>query len=135
MIYGIGVDAVDPRATNRSIAEYGDIFLNIVFTDRENKELGVHGCSMEYATVFALKEAVWKSIGAGWAWGMTWGDIEISRKGDRYDVRLSGKTRERHDSLNIASYECDVEQRKELIIAKVISRVEEVIRHDRESES
>ena len=79
MIVGVGVDIVDISRLERSIAEYGERFINRVFTPRE-----IEYCERlarkgeRYATRFAAKEAARKAIGAATpVKALAWHDVEI----------------------------------------------------------
>jgi|ERR1041385_3232123 holo-[acyl-carrier protein] synthase len=78
MIEGIGVDVVEINRIQRSINEWGVVFLNKVFTEHElsyaqSKKNATH----HIAARFAVKEAVAKALATGWSGGLRWKDIEV----------------------------------------------------------
>lgn len=78
MVLGLGIDIIEIARIKKSIENFGDKFLNKVFTDEEIKY-----CSSKfnkyqhYAARFAAKEAVYKALFSGWKKGIGWKDIEI----------------------------------------------------------
>jgi holo-[acyl-carrier protein] synthase len=78
MIFGIGVDIVNMDRVKRMIAQWGDLFLRRVFTEKEiswcQKRIRSYEC---FALRFAAKEAFLKAIGFGLRSGIQWKDIEI----------------------------------------------------------
>ena len=92
MILGIGSDLAQVERIRRSIAQYGDRFLNRVYTDRERAYACSKANSAErFAARFAAKEAGMKAIGTGWRRGITWKDFEVvNESSGRPTLRLSG---------------------------------------------
>lgn len=78
MILGIGNDIIEIERIKNNIDQYGERFLDRIFTKQEQtycfnrKEFALH-----FAGRFAAKEAVAKALGTGFADGLTWVDIEI----------------------------------------------------------
>lgn len=80
-LYGIGIDVVEVDRIHSSLDEFGDHFLNRIFTEGEraycesqkNRELN-------YAARFAAKEAISKALGTGIGKTVGWKDMEIRRK-------------------------------------------------------
>src|SRR5262249_53842754 len=65
MIAGVGVDIVEISRIERAIGEYGERFINRVFTEREIDYCErVARKAERYATRFAAKEAARKALGA-----------------------------------------------------------------------
>ena len=92
MILGIGSDLAQVERIRKSIEQYGDRFLNRVFTDRERAYSSAKGNSAErFAARFAAKEAAMKAIGTGWRGGITWKDFEVvNESSGRPILRLTG---------------------------------------------
>ena len=78
MVLGLGIDIIEIPRIKRSIDNFGDKFLNKVFTEGEimycEKKFNKN---QHYAARFAAKEAVYKAISSGWKEGLRWKDIEI----------------------------------------------------------
>ncbi len=96
MIIGIGVDIVDAERIRKINQKFGDKFLERVFTGNEIKYcMQKADSTMHLAGRFAVKEAMFKALGTGWRFGITWRDIEVCNNSiGAPTVKLSGKTLE-----------------------------------------
>lgn len=80
-IFGIGIDVIEVERIEEAIAEFGERFLERIFTEGERaycsrqKRPPVH-----YAARWAAKEAVSKAFGTGIGSQLGWHDIEIRRR-------------------------------------------------------
>lgn len=92
MILGIGTDLAQVERIRKTIAQYGDRFLNRVFTERERAyALSKANSAERFAARFAAKEAGMKAIGTGWRHGVTWKDFEVvNESSGRPALHLSG---------------------------------------------
>lgn len=70
----VGIDAVDPTRLARTIARWGERFLDRVFTPAERALC--QGRLTSLAARFAAKEAVAKALGTG-VGPVTWREIEV----------------------------------------------------------
>jgi holo-[acyl-carrier protein] synthase len=97
MILGIGTDILDSRRIERTLASYGDRFVQRLFSDWEQQRCSVHGQpANRYAQHFAAKEACAKALGTGFRFGVTWRDIELgSLPSGQPILRLGGAARRR----------------------------------------
>jgi holo-[acyl-carrier protein] synthase len=90
-IIGLGLDATDIPRVAALIAEYGDRFLNRVFTDSEiaycNRR---RSPAIHFAGRFAAKEAAMKALGTGHTQGVIWRDVEVVRRGGPPQLQLHG---------------------------------------------
>jgi len=78
MILGIGIDIIEIERIKKSVEEYGDAFLNKVFTKVElDYCLSKKNKFQHLAARFAGKEAISKALSTGWAKGFKWKDVEI----------------------------------------------------------
>ncbi len=80
MILGLGNDLCDIRRIERSIARYGDRFLNRVFTPLERARADARLDRVRaatYAKRFAAKEACAKALGTGFSDGVFLRDIGV----------------------------------------------------------
>ena len=82
MIIGIGNDYVDVRRIESAMERFGDIFINRIFTKKEQEKAASRGGSSKhkaatYAKRWAAKEAFSKALGTGMR-GISWQDIEIT---------------------------------------------------------
>ena len=80
MITGIGIDVIQNERIRDSIQRFGDRFINRIYTEGE-VEYCKKGANPEihYAARFAAKEAAFKALGTGWAGGVKWKDVEVTR--------------------------------------------------------
>ncbi len=92
MIVGLGTDIVEIVRIGQMIEKHGELFLMRVFTEEEirycqrRKE-----CFQHFAGRWAAKEAVMKTLGTGWAKGMSWRDIEVAvEKSGKPNIQLTG---------------------------------------------
>lgn len=91
-IVGTGIDLVEIARLRRSVARFGDRFLDRVFTATER---GYCDAFREparcYAARFAAKEAVSKALGTGIGPHIGWLDIEVRRSPEgRPSIHLTG---------------------------------------------
>jgi len=78
MIIGLGNDMIDIRRVERTIARYGERFLDRVFTEAERqKSDGRAQRAASYAKRFAAKEACAKALGTGFRHGVFWRDMGV----------------------------------------------------------
>lgn len=79
MIYGIGVDLVKVERIERVLTQYGDRFLERVFTEREVAYCrGKAWAASALAMRFAAKEAFSKALGVGLRQGgIRWREVEV----------------------------------------------------------
>lgn len=74
---GIGTDIVKISRIRETMARSGRIFLDRVFTEREQKNSRLHqDAAVYYAERFAAKEAVFKTFCTVWEENMSFLDIE-----------------------------------------------------------
>ncbi len=78
MILGLGNDLIDIRRIEKTIARYGDRFLDRVFTDTERRKSDRRANrAASYAKRFAAKEACAKALGTGFRKGVFWRDMGV----------------------------------------------------------
>ena len=75
-VFGIGTDITETSRIARMIEKHGDLFLNRVYTEREQEYCGKRKAAVQhYAGRWAAKEAILKAMGTGWSKGIHWTDI------------------------------------------------------------
>lgn len=96
MVLGLGIDIIEIDRIKDSIEDYGDTFLNKIYTPAE-----ILYCQSKfnkyqhYAARFAAKEAVYKALATGWQEVLSWQDIEIfNEPSGMPQVSMRGKLRE-----------------------------------------
>jgi holo-[acyl-carrier protein] synthase len=102
-VIGIGTDLCDCDRIAAMIERHGDTFLQRVFTPAEIEYCSRHRMAAEhFAGRWAVKEAVLKAFGTGWAKGIQWTDLEVRlEEGGRPRLVLHGAAREHADRLGI----------------------------------
>jgi holo-[acyl-carrier protein] synthase len=101
MILGIGSDLIDVRRVEKTIARYGDRFIQRVFTPEEQAKAvqRVHSAAT-YAKRFAAKEACAKALGTGMNRGVFFRDMGVVNLPSGQPVmRLTGGALARLESL------------------------------------
>src|SRR5206468_2205579 len=80
MILGTGVDTIDIRRIEASLARFGDRFTHRIYTELERKraERRPNQRAGTYAKRFAAKEATAKALGTGLKRGVFWRDIGVA---------------------------------------------------------
>jgi holo-[acyl-carrier protein] synthase len=104
-IVSLGLDLTRIDRVEQAFARRGARFLERVFTDGERAycEARPRRRFVHYAGRFAVKEAVMKVLGTGWARGVRWLDIEVVRMpGEAPAVVLHGRSAEIARELGIA---------------------------------
>jgi holo-[acyl-carrier protein] synthase len=96
VIGGIGVDVVEITRIQRAIDEWGDTFLEKIFTPHELAYARARKHTTQHiAGRFAVKEAVAKALATGWSGGFRWKDVEVENDASgKPSVRLHGHVRE-----------------------------------------
>ncbi len=78
MIEAVGIDLVETHRIETAINRYGERFTSRVFTPWENQYCRSKiNPIMSFAGRFAVKEAVFKAIGTGFAKGVKWTSVEV----------------------------------------------------------
>ena len=97
MILGIGSDLIDIRRIEKSLARYGERFVQRIFTDVEQAKSESRAArAASYAKRFAAKEACAKALGTGMAHGVFWRDMGVvNRPGGKPTMALTGGALER----------------------------------------
>lgn len=103
MIIGSGVDIVSSERFAKVSDD--DDFISQILTEREKSYVGKNRDRL--ALSFALKEAVFKSLGCGLSYGSYWRDVEISAGGE---VTLLNQLRDEAGKIGVSrihsSYSC-----------------------------
>jgi holo-[acyl-carrier protein] synthase len=97
MIVALGMDLARIDRIDEVLARRGARFTARVFTEGEQAYCERRGSrrAQHYAGRFAVKEAVMKVLGTGWARGVRWRDIEVVRApGAAPSVVLHGRAGE-----------------------------------------
>jgi holo-[acyl-carrier protein] synthase len=92
MILGIGNDLIDIRRIEKTLARFGDRFIQRLYTDIEQKRSeGRQQRVASYAKRFAAKEACSKALGTGLRQGVFWRDMGVANlPSGKPTVKLTG---------------------------------------------
>ena len=78
MIIGIGNDIIDIRRIEKTIARFGDKFIQRIYTPIEQKKSDARANrAASYAKRYAAKEACSKALGTGFRAGIFWKDMGV----------------------------------------------------------
>lgn len=78
MIIGLGSDLIDIRRIEKTLARFGDRFVQRVFTETEQKKSDRRAQrAASYAKRFAAKEACSKALGTGFSRGVFMRDMGV----------------------------------------------------------
>jgi holo-[acyl-carrier protein] synthase len=122
MILGIGTDLAEVARIRKSIAQFGDRFLNRVYTAGERTYAASKANSPErFAARFAAKEAGMKAIGTGWSRGVRWHDFEVvNERSGRPILRLSGVALTVANAMGVKRVSVSLTHTSEIALAVVI---------------
>ncbi len=103
-IHSIGSDLARIERLEEAFARRGQRVLDRLFTPAEQAYCDRRKARFtHYAGRFAVKEAVMKVLGTGWARGVRWVDIEVTRApGAAPRLSLHGRTAELAEEQGIA---------------------------------
>jgi holo-[acyl-carrier protein] synthase len=102
MILGIGSDIIDIRRIEKTLARFGDRFIQRIYTDREQAraERRPDQRAATYAKRFAAKEACAKALGTGLKQGVFWRDMGVANlPSGQPTMRLTGGAARRLERL------------------------------------
>jgi holo-[acyl-carrier protein] synthase len=104
MILGIGIDLVDIRRIEKTIARHGERFVARVFTPVEQAKAERRANRIDtYAKRFAAKEACAKALGTGFRHGVFFRDMGVvNLPSGRPTLKLTGGALERLESITPA---------------------------------
>lgn len=120
-IIGLGFDATDIPRVRRMVDEYGDRFLQRVFTAGElayctrRRDPAPH-----LAGRFAAKEAAMKALGTGHTHGVIWKDVEVVRRGGPPTLVLHGGAARRAAAMRVTSSLLTITHSEALAMAQVL---------------
>jgi holo-[acyl-carrier protein] synthase len=122
VIVGLGVDIAEINRMEAAITRHGKPFLDRIFTPAEIAYCERHRNRFErYAGRFAAKEATMKALGTGWARGVRWVDIEVTRlPTGQPTLTLHGKTREHAERLGMRRASLSITHSGNTAFAQVI---------------
>src|ERR1700676_1410544 len=104
MLVGTGIDLTEISRIQKSIARFGDRFLDRIFTSGEKAYCQrKRNAAESYAARFAAKEAAAKALGTGISYGVSWLEIEVVREpSGRPRIEFRGRAAEIARRLSVA---------------------------------
>ena len=122
MIIGIGTDLAEVPRIRRSIENYGDRFLQRIYTEGERAYSSRKANAAErFAARFAAKEAGMKAIGTGLRHGITWKDFEVvNEPSGRPTLVLSGVAKQIAERLGTQRISLSLTHTAEMAFAVVV---------------
>jgi len=115
VILGIGSDLIDIRRIEKTLARFGDRFIDRIFTDAERakaerrKGAGT-GYAATYAKRYAAKEAASKALGTGFRSGVYWRDLGVTNEpSGKPTIVMTGGAAERLRELTPMGMSAQVE--------------------------
>ena len=105
MIIGIGSDLIDIRRIEKTLARFGDRFIDRIFTaveraKAERRRGAGNAYASTYAKRYAAKEAAAKALGTGFRDGIYWRDLGVvNTPSGKPTVLMTGGAAERLRAL------------------------------------
>jgi holo-[acyl-carrier protein] synthase len=123
MVIGLGTDLIEIERIERSVARFGERFLERVFTPGEIAYCHAKkGSAESFAARFAAKEAGAKALGTGISRGVSWREFEVKRKpGQRPELHLSGRAAEIARELGVRRMSLSLTHSREMSMAVVVA--------------
>lgn len=128
LIAGIGIDLVKIQRIQEAVQKWDQRFLNRIFTPLE-----IQYCYerpnpfLHLAGRFAVKEAVFKSLGTGWRRGVRWTDIEVVNEPSGKPVlSVGGQVKQFMADLRVSEIHVSISHDSDYAIGQVVlARVDE----------
>jgi holo-[acyl-carrier protein] synthase len=122
MIKAIGIDTIEITRIGRIYSEFGDRFLQKVFTTSEQMYVKKRRSPATHlAARFAAKEACMKALGTGWSQGVRWIDIEVTSAPDgKPELSLQGEAKKRFADLQASTVHISITHTQNYATALVI---------------
>jgi holo-[acyl-carrier protein] synthase len=121
MLVGTGIDLVEIARIQKSIARYGDRFLDRIYTAGEKAYcLRKRNAAESFAARFAAKEAAAKALGTGISYGVTWLEIEVTREPTgRPGIRFHGRAAQIAERLGVVQAALSLTHTEALAMASI----------------
>jgi holo-[acyl-carrier protein] synthase len=115
----VGVDIIEIARIERALSDFGERFLQRVFTERERERYGSR--ISELAARFAAKEATSKALGTGIR-GIRWREMEIVANARGKPVLiLHGSAAERAEALGLVAFDVSLTHSRTEAMAFVVA--------------
>jgi len=121
MIVGLGIDITELDRIERSLDKYGERFAEKILTPAEIELIPSKNPIPYVAARFAAKEAAVKALGTGFAEGITFHTIEITRmESGAPKLNLLGKALERSKSMGVQGIHISITHGRDTAAAVVV---------------
>jgi holo-[acyl-carrier protein] synthase len=122
MIVGSGIDLAEIGRIRQSIDRFGSRFLNRIYTAGEQAYcLRKRNSAESFAARFAAKEAGAKALGTGISRGVSWLEIEVTRRpGSRPTLQFHGRAAQVAARLGAVHIALSITHTKDLAMASVV---------------
>lgn len=126
MVVGLGTDLIEVARIERSVQRFGTQFLERVYTPGEIGycEARKKSAAESFAARFAAKEAGAKALGTGISRGVSWRELEVTRRPGRApELVLHGRAAEIARGLGIQRLSLSLTHTRGLAMAVVIAEM------------
>jgi len=123
VILNCGTDIIEISRIKKSIEDYGENFLQRIFTKQEIEYCESHKKAkyQHYAARFAAKEAVSKMFGTGFNGYFEWKDIEvINSSAGKPEIKLHNKALKLYEEQNYNNITVSISHCEEYALCLVI---------------
>ncbi|NDV24422.1 holo-[acyl-carrier-protein] synthase [Desulfovibrio sp. JC022] len=121
MIIGLGIDITELDRIKRSLDKYGERFTEKILTPKELELLPAKNPVPYVAARFAAKEAAVKALGTGFAEGITFHTIEITRmESGAPQLNFLGEALERSNTMGIQGIHISITHGRDTAAAVVV---------------
>ena len=119
---GIGIDVIEVERIDEAVEEFGERFLERIFTAGERAYCGRQKRpELHYAARWAAKEAVSKAFGTGIGAELSWTEIEVVRlDSGEPPLLLTGKAREFAEAQGIREVKISLTHAKHYAAANAV---------------
>jgi probable phosphoglycerate mutase len=120
-VLSIGIDIESVERLDKLVKNYGDRFLNRVFTNQEQDySLRRRFPSQHLAGRFAAKEAAMKALGTGRSSGILWKNIEVVRVSGPPKLKFNGSASRLFNDLGCQDSLVTITHSSDLALAQVM---------------
>lgn len=120
-IVGLGVDLVELDRIERIVDRHGDRFVARICLSGEMGERTGPGRVQRLGGLFAAKEAALKALGTGWARGLAFRDVEITRNpAGAPSLRFHGPAADRARELGVEAAHVSISHERGHAVAVVV---------------
>jgi holo-[acyl-carrier protein] synthase len=121
MLAGIGIDIHDVARMKRELRKEDGGLRDSVFTPAEVARCNAApDPASQFSACFAVKEALLKALGTGWAGGVGWHDVEVEPRGGKAAVTMSAAALARAQQLGVTRVHASTTHDARMAMATVV---------------